>query len=146
LSNQRPYFVRFQGKLRVVDAISQAQAIQHVTRPLVEDCHAATSREVTDFVRGGGTIEVAGVYPEPEQDEDRELIVIDVPEGTVVTDEDMARADKVIIGGLVVKDREAETDEEPAADAEKTDILGGEKDAAAGGKRRGKGGKDGTDT
>lgn len=67
MSRTRPYRVRLQGKTRMVEATSREQAIGHVTKPLVDECKAANAKEVMEFARGGGTIETAGVYPEPER-------------------------------------------------------------------------------
>lgn len=51
----------------MVEGTSREQAIGHVTRPLVEECKAASAKDVMEFARGGGTIEKAGIYPEPEK-------------------------------------------------------------------------------
>lgn len=63
--NTRPYFVEFNGKQRMVDATSQAAAIAHLAKPLVSVIMVASNRKVSEYVRAGGRIEVAGEDPEP---------------------------------------------------------------------------------
>lgn len=60
----RPYYVDFNGKVRMVEASHQNAAIAHLARQLVKSIRPATAKEVAEHYRAGNTVEVAGEEPE----------------------------------------------------------------------------------
>lgn len=63
--NTRPYFIKFNGEERMIEATSQPAAIAHASKALVELIYAASGKKLSEFVRNGGKLEVAGEEPEP---------------------------------------------------------------------------------
>lgn len=66
----RPYFLVFDGVTHVIDATSGPAAVSHLVQPRIGALRAASNKDVFDFVRSGGIVEVSGEYhevaPSPE--------------------------------------------------------------------------------
>jgi hypothetical protein len=65
MSATRPYRVVFNGKERIVEAVSRKAVILHCAEDMVSEFGAANGKTVMAFVKGGGSIETAGEKPEP---------------------------------------------------------------------------------
>lgn len=73
MSKTRVYAVKMKrgGKVHLVEAISQEQAVRHVTQSFIADVTIPSPLETAKLIAGGTTLEKAGEQPKPaEQQQD----------------------------------------------------------------------------